>query len=128
MWKNTPRNSFYVLGKNKFKTFLGCAAFIIPVLFSTKYNLFHDFIFCSSNNMFFFINCPLKFQYHPGHLKINITPGYFMYMFVHIRKVFPKNIFVTHNLFFWKAAFVIRKIWRYVGSVWRLVFLQLLLL
>jgi len=40
----------------------------------------------------FFISCPLKFQYQPGHLKINVTPGYFMYMFVHIRKVFPKNV------------------------------------
>ena len=70
--------------------------------------LFHDFVFFSSNNVFF-INCVLKFQYQPGHLKNNVTPGYFMYMFVHIRKMFPKNVFITHHFFFGKLHLWLEK-------------------
>jgi len=88
------------LGKNKFKTFLGYAALF---LFYFPKNVFCFVILSSLVQITcFFINCPLKFQYQPGHLKINITPGYFMYMFVHIRKVFPKNVFITHHFFFGK--------------------------
>jgi len=113
---------FVYLGKNKFKTFLGCAALFL-FYFPQNVICFMILSFLVQITCFF-INCPLKFQYQPGH----ITLGYLMYMFVHIRKVFPKKCFYHPPFLFWKAAFVIRKIWRYVGSVWRLVFLQLLLL
>lgn len=53
--------------------------------------------------LFFIINCPLKFQYQSGHLKINITPGYFMYMFVHIRRCFQK-MFLSPTISFLESC------------------------
>ena len=58
-------------------------------------------IFFSSNNMFFY-KLSTEISIPARSFKINITPGYFMYMFVHIRKVFPKNVFITHHFFFGK--------------------------
>jgi hypothetical protein len=43
---------------------------MISVLFSTKYNLFHNCIFFCSNSMFF-MNHVLTFKYQPCHLKVN---------------------------------------------------------
>jgi len=46
---------------------------ITSVLFSTKYNLFHNFIFLCSNNMLF-INHELKFKYQASHSKGKTPP------------------------------------------------------
>jgi len=45
----------------------------ISLLFSTKYNLFHNFIFLFSNNMLF-INHELKFKYQPSYSKGKTPP------------------------------------------------------
>ena len=46
----------------KFTAFLRHAA-LLSVLFSTKFHLFHNFIFFPSNNMFF-TNYAQTFKYH----------------------------------------------------------------
>ena len=67
--KDNPRNSFYIFRQQgnycTFKTYC-----MISVIFYTKCHLFHDFIFCYSNNTFF-INHALKFKHKPGYLKVN---------------------------------------------------------
>jgi hypothetical protein len=44
-------------------------SFLISVVFSAKYCLFHNCIFFCSNNTFF-LNCTLKCKYQLGHLKV----------------------------------------------------------
>ena len=92
---------FMYLGKNKFKIFLGRAALFL-FYFTQNIICFMILSFLVQRTCFF-INCPLKFQYQPGNLKINITPGYFMYMFVHIRKVFPK-MFLSPTISFLESC------------------------
>jgi hypothetical protein len=57
-YKNTPE--IYCI----FKT-----CWIIPVVFSAKWCLFHNFIFSCSSSMFF-INSTVKFKYQPSHLRV----------------------------------------------------------
>jgi hypothetical protein len=71
--KNTPRDSFYVFRQWE-NLCIFRAYYIIPILFSTKCHLCHNFIFhCVTNT--FFIKHTVTFKYQPGHLKTEEKPG-----------------------------------------------------
>lgn len=62
-YEHIPRNSFYIFWKqgNLLYFYKTCC---IPVFFSTKCNLFNNFVFFCPHNTFF-INYALKFKYPP---------------------------------------------------------------
>jgi len=69
----TPLEIHFIYLGNKENYCIFKTGGIISVLFSTKYNLFHNFIFLCSNNILFLKHEP-KFKYQPSHVNGKTPP------------------------------------------------------